>query len=65
MRVMFAIPPAGAGFFFSAWLAMAFWSIVAPEVGLGTIDYLMEMVVAIGQLLVVAPVIGAVTQERK
>jgi hypothetical protein len=65
MRAMFAIPSAGAGFFFSAWLAMVFWSIVAPEVGLRTIDYLMAMVVAIGQWLVVAPVIGAVTRERK
>ena len=65
MRAMFAIPSAGAGFFFSAWLAMVFWGIVAPEVGLRTIDYLMAMVVTIGQWLVVAPVIGGVTWKKK
>ncbi len=33
------IPAAGGAFFFCAWLTMVFWSIVAPSVGVKTIDY--------------------------
>lgn len=65
MRAIFAIPSAGAGFFFSAWLAMVFWGIVAPDVGLATIDYPKAMVVTIGQWLVVAPLVGAVSRKKR
>ena len=34
MRAYFAVPGAGAGFFFSSWLTMVFWGIIAPDLGL-------------------------------
>ncbi len=64
MRTILAIPSAGVGFFFSAWLAMVFWGIVAPDVGLATIGYSKAMVVTIGQWLVVAPLVSAVVRKR-
>ncbi|MFQ5860394.1 MAG: hypothetical protein ACE5IG_02440, partial [Dehalococcoidia bacterium] len=63
MWVFFRIPAAGAGFFFSAWLAMLFWGIIGPELDLGTIDYPMAMLVTIALWLVLAPLIGA-TRRR-
>lgn len=59
----FAIPAAGAGFFFSAWLLMIFWGIVAPDLGIGTIDYLMSMLITIAIWLVVAPMAAALVKK--
>ena len=42
-------------FFFAAWLAMVFWGMVAPDVGLSTIGYPKAMLVTIGLWLVVFP----------
>ncbi len=39
----FAIPAAGLGFFFSAWLTMIFWGIVAPDIGVAKISYTTAM----------------------
>jgi hypothetical protein len=50
-----AIPAAGALFFFSAWLTMIFWGIVAPKLGGPTIGYPMAMLITIAAWLVVAP----------
>ncbi len=55
----FAIPTAGVGFFFSAWLAMIFWGIAAPGLGIPTIGYPTAMLITIGLWLVVAPLIAA------
>ena len=65
MRAFFAIPTAGGGFFFSAWLTMIFWGIVAPDLGLATIGYVRAMLVTIALWLVVAPLAGAVGGKRK
>jgi hypothetical protein len=54
-----AIPAAGVGFFFSAWLTMIFWGIIAPDIGLNTIGYPMAMLVTIAVWLVVSPLIAA------
>jgi len=59
-----AIPTAGAGFFFSAWLAMIFWGILGPDLGLGTIGYPKAMLVTIGLWLVVAPLVGAAARKK-
>jgi len=65
MRAFFAIPTAGGGFFFSAWLTMVFWGIIAPDLGLTTICYLKAMLVTIALWLAVAPLAGAVAGKRK
>lgn len=54
-----AIPAAGALFFFSAWLTMIFWGIVAPGLGGPTIGYPMAMLITIAAWLVVAPLAAA------
>jgi hypothetical protein len=65
MKAFFAIPTAGGGFFFSAWLTMIFWGIIAPDLGLATIDYVKAMLVTIALWLAVAPLAGAAAGKRK
>ena len=60
-----AIPAAGAFFFFSAWLTMIFWGIVAADLDAKTIGYPMAMVITIGLWLVVAPLIAAAVRRGK
>ena len=55
-----AIPTAGLGFFFSAFLTMIFWGIIAPDFGLETISYTKAMLITIALWLVIAPLAGAV-----
>ena len=64
MWAFFAIPSAGVGFFFSSWLTMIFWGILAPDVGLETIGYGNAMVATISLWLVVAPLAGAIGRRR-
>ena len=59
------IPAAGAGFFLSAWIAMLFWGIIAPEFGIKTVGYIMSMVITIALWLVVAPLAAAVAGKRQ
>ena len=61
----FTIPAAGAGFFFSAWLTMIFWGIIAPDLELKAIGYPMAMPVTIAIWLIVAPLAAAVAKGRK
>ncbi len=61
----FAIPAAGASFFFCAWIVMIFWGIVAPDVGVKTISYTRAMVVTIGLWLAVAPLMAAVAKRER
>ncbi len=63
MRAFFAIPAAGAAFFFSAWLAMIFWGILSPDLGVPKIGYTKAMLVTIALWLVVAPLAGAVARK--
>ena len=63
MKAFFAIPTAGGGFFFSAWLTMIFWGIIAPDLGLATLGYIKSMLVTIAMWLAVAPLMGAVAQK--
>ena len=65
MRGYFAIPGAAVGFFFSSWLAMLFWGILAPDVGLENIGYPKAMVATIALWLVVAPFVGAATGRAR
>jgi hypothetical protein len=61
----FAIPAAGLGFFFSSWLTMIFWGILAEEIGVETISYTTAMLVTVAFWLVVAPLIAASVRKTK
>ena len=61
----FAIPTTVGGFFFSSVLAMLFWGIVAPWVGVDTISYGEAMVVTIALWLVMAPVVTAISKRTR
>ena len=58
-----AIPTAVGGFFFSSFLAMLFWGIISPWVGISTISYLDAMVVTIAIWLVIAPLAAAISKR--
>jgi len=62
--VYFSIPAATGGFFFSAFLLMIFWGIIAPDFGIETIGYKMAMLMTIALWLVVAPLAAAVARRR-
>ena len=61
---IFLIPGAGVSFFFSAWLMMIFWGIVAPDLGIDTIGYTKAMLITIALWLVVAPLIAASLKSK-
>jgi len=52
---LITIPLAGA-FFFSSWLAMVFWGMIVPDLGIATISYPKAMLLTIAVWLVVFPV---------
>jgi hypothetical protein len=62
--VYFSIPAATGGFFFSAFLLMIFWGIIAPDFGIDTIGYKIAMLMTIALWLVVAPLAAAVARKR-
>ena len=64
MGAYFAIPTAGFGFFFSSWLTMIFWGILAPDLDVETISYVKAMVVTIALWLIVTPPAGAIVRKR-
>ena len=59
-----AIPSAGLSFFFSAWIVMVFWGIMADDVGVETISYKGAMVVTIALWMTMAPLIAAMGRRR-
>jgi len=54
-RVFAAIP----GFFLSSFIFMLLWGVIAPKLGLPTINYPMSMLVTITLWLTVAPLAAA------
>ncbi len=58
------IPLGAATFFFSSWIVMVFWGIVADDVGVRTISYKGAMVVTIGLWLALAPLIASMAKGR-
>lgn len=60
-----AIPAAGLGFFFAAWLTMVFWGILGPRYDLDTIGYPTAMLVTIALWLIVAPLAAASGKKGK
>jgi hypothetical protein len=59
------IPSAGAAFFFSAWLLMIFWGIVADDIGVQTMSYRTAMIATIGLWMTVAPLIAVIARRRR
>lgn len=60
----FSIPAAAGGFFFSSFLLMIFWGIIAPDFGVKTIGYTMAMLITIAIWLVIAPLSAAISKRR-
>jgi len=58
--VLAAIP----GFFLSSFILMLLWGVIAPEVGIEKIDYVMSMLVTITLWLAVAPLAAAAGRRR-
>ncbi len=65
MGYYLAIPTAVGGFFFSSWLTMIFWGIIAPEFGIKTIGYPLAMLITIALWLIVAPVAAAISRNTR
>jgi hypothetical protein len=59
-RVLAAIP----GFFLSSFFLMLLWGVIAPKLGLVTIDYPMAMLVNITLWLAVAPLAAVGTKHN-
>jgi hypothetical protein len=60
-RVFAAIP----GFFLSSFILMLLWGVIAPKVGLVTINYPMSMLVTITLWLAVAPLAAAAGKRHE
>jgi len=58
--VLAAIP----GFFLSSFILMLLWGVIAPEVGVEKISYVMSMLVTITLWLAVAPLAAAAGRKR-
>lgn len=59
-RIFAAIP----GFFLSSFILMLLWGVIAPQVGLATINYVTSMLVTITLWLAVAPLAAAAGRRR-
>jgi len=60
-RVFAAIP----GFFLSSFILMLLWGVIAPKIGLVTINYPISMLVTITLWLAVAPLAAAAGKRRE
>jgi len=61
----FTILAAIPGFFLSAFIFMLLWGVIAPDFGVGKIDYPMAMLITITLWLAVAPLAAAGRKARK
>jgi len=59
-RILAAIP----GFFLSSFIFMLLWGVIAPKIGLATINYPMAMLVTITLWLAVAPLAAAAGRKQ-
>jgi hypothetical protein len=60
-KILAAIP----GFFLSSFFFMLLWGVIAPKLGLPSIDYPMSMLVTITLWLAVAPLAVAAGRKRE
>ena len=61
----FAILAAIPGFFLSSFFFMLLWGVIAPKIGLVSIDYPLSMLITITLWLAVAPLAAAATRKKK
>lgn len=61
----FTILAAIPGFFLSSLILMALWGVIAPELGIPKINYVMSMLVTITLWLAVAPLVAAGRKGKK
>ena len=61
----FTILAAIPGFFLSSFIFMLLWGVIAPDLGLEKIGYVMSMLVTITLWLAVAPLAAASARRRK
>jgi hypothetical protein len=59
-KIMAAVP----GFFLSSFFFMLLWGVIAPEIGLESISYVMSMLITITLWLAVAPLAAAAGRRR-
>jgi hypothetical protein len=60
-KILSAIP----GFFLSSFFLMLLWGVIAPKIGLPSIDYPLSMLVNITLWLAVAPLAVAAGRKRE
>jgi hypothetical protein len=59
-RILATIP----GFFLSSFFFMLLWGVIAPKIGLTSIDYPMAMLITITLWIAVAPLAAAASRKR-
>jgi len=59
-RIMAAIP----GFFLSSFFFMLLWGVIAPKLGLASVDYPMAMLMTITLWIALAPLAAAAGRKR-
>jgi hypothetical protein len=59
-KILAAIP----GFFLSSFFLMLLWGVIAPKIGLPSIDYPMSMLVTVTLWLAVAPLAAAAGRKK-
>jgi hypothetical protein len=60
----FTILAAIPGFFLSSFIFMLLWGVIAPDLGIVKIDYVMSMLITITLWLAVAPLAAAAGRRR-
>ncbi|MDY6907101.1 MAG: hypothetical protein SV910_02540 [Chloroflexota bacterium] len=60
----FLIFAAVPGFFLSALFLMLLWGVIAPDLGMPTIGYVMSMLVTITLWIAVAPLVAAARRHK-
>jgi hypothetical protein len=61
----FSIMAAVPGFFLSSFFFMLLWGVIAPKLGLVSIDYPMSMLVTITLWIAVAPLAAAAGRKKR
>ena len=60
-NILAAIP----GFFLSSFLFMLLWGVIAPKIGLASIDYPLAMLITITLWIALAPLAAAASRKRR
>ncbi len=61
----FSILAAIPGFFLSSFFFMLLWGVIAPKIGMVSIDYPLSMLITITLWIAVAPLTAASARKRK